>query len=107
MNGLLLTLLSPVAGALALALLRPLKLAGWLNLAVSAVSFLASVWLAWNVANDDLVAGAPIHTDDRPILEFSDMDRYMTEDVAPNLERLLDHQREDLGRYFSGTLESG
>ena len=52
---------------------------------------------------DDLVAGAPIHTDDRPILEFSDMDRYMTEDVAPNLERLLDHQREDLGRYFSGT----
>jgi spermidine synthase len=52
---------------------------------------------------DDLVAGAPIHTDDRPILEFSDMDRYMTEDVAPNLERLLADQREDLGRYFSGT----
>ncbi|MEJ2591131.1 MAG: hydrogenase 4 subunit F [Candidatus Thiodiazotropha sp.] len=63
MNGLLITLLTPVAGALALALLRPLNLAGWLNLAVSAVSFLASVWLAWSVATDGLVAGAGFRVD--------------------------------------------
>jgi len=54
---------------------------------------------------DDLVAGQPIHTDDRPILEFSDMGLYMMTDVAPNLKRLLDYQKEDLGRYFVGTDE--
>jgi spermidine synthase len=52
---------------------------------------------------DDLVAGARLHTDDRPILEFSDMRQYMMVDVAPNLGRLLEYQREDLLRYFSGT----
>jgi spermidine synthase len=52
---------------------------------------------------DDLVAGARIHTDDRPILEFSDMRQYMMVDVAANLGRLLGYQQEDLLRYFSGT----
>ena len=52
---------------------------------------------------DDLVAGQPIHTDDRPILEFSDMGLYMMTDVAPNLKRLLGYQKEDMGRYFVGT----
>jgi hypothetical protein len=52
---------------------------------------------------DDLVAGQPLHTDDHPILEFSDMDLYMQVDVAPNLGHLLRHQKEDLGRYFVGT----
>ena len=52
---------------------------------------------------DKLVAGAPIHTDDRPILEFSDMHEYMMIDVAPNLGRLLDYQQEDLLQYFRGT----
>ena len=52
---------------------------------------------------DDLVEGARIHTDDRPILEFSDMRAYNRVDVAPNLKRLLDYQNEDLGQYFSGT----
>ena len=52
---------------------------------------------------DDLVAGARIHTDDRPILEFSDMRQYMMTEVAPNLGRLLDYQKEDLLRHFEGT----
>jgi len=52
---------------------------------------------------DDLVAGARIHTDDRPILEFSDMRQYMMTEVAPNLGRLLDYQQGDLLRHFEGT----
>jgi spermidine synthase len=52
---------------------------------------------------DDLVAGVPVHTDNHPILEFSDMDLYMTTDVAPNLKRLLGYQKEDLAGYFIGT----
>jgi spermidine synthase len=52
---------------------------------------------------DDLVAGERIHTDDHPILEFSDMDLYEQVDVAPNLKRLLGYQKEDLGQYFTGT----
>jgi len=52
---------------------------------------------------DAMVSGARIHTDDHPILEFSDMRAYNQVDVAPNLKRLLDYQTEDLGQYFSGT----
>jgi spermidine synthase len=52
---------------------------------------------------DELVQGARIHTDDHPILEFSDMRQYMMVDVAPNLGRLLGYQQEDLLHYFSGT----
>jgi len=49
------------------------------------------------------VDGAPIHTDNRPILEYSDMDLYNVVDVAPNLGRLLAFQQEDLLAYFEGT----
>lgn len=52
---------------------------------------------------DALVAGAPIHTDDHPILEFSDMGAYMMVDVEPNLGGLLQFQKEDRGKYFTGT----
>lgn len=52
---------------------------------------------------DRLVADAPIHTDDRPILEFSDMGLYMQVDVAPNLGQLLGYQQEDPRRYFTGS----
>lgn len=52
---------------------------------------------------DDLVAGQPLHTDNHPILEFSDMDLYMQIDVAPNLKQLLSYQKENLGRYFTGS----
>ena len=50
-----------------------------------------------------MVAGAPIHTDNHPILEFSDMDLYMQIDVAPNLGRLLEYQKENRTGYFTGT----
>jgi spermidine synthase len=52
---------------------------------------------------DQMVAGAPIHTDNHPILEFSDMDLYMQIDVAPNLGRLLEYQKENRTGYFTGT----
>ena len=52
---------------------------------------------------DNMVAGEPIHTDDHPILEFSDMDQYGMIDVEPNLKRLLGYQTEDLGQYFTGS----
>jgi len=52
---------------------------------------------------DDLVAGQPLHTDNHPILEFSDMDLYMQIDVAPNLKHLLGYQKENLGQYFTGS----
>jgi len=64
---------------------------------------LASMLLLGERDVDDLVAGAPLHRDRHPILEFSDMDLYMTTDVAPNLKRLLDYQNEDLVGYFAGT----
>jgi spermidine synthase len=52
---------------------------------------------------DALVAGQPLHTDNHPVLEFSDMGLYMQVDVAPNLKGLLGYQNEDLGQYFVGT----
>jgi spermidine synthase len=52
---------------------------------------------------DDLVAGQPLHTDNHPVLEFSDMNLYMQVDVAPNLGGLLGYQKEDLMQYFVGT----
>jgi spermidine synthase len=52
---------------------------------------------------DNLVAGEQVHTDDRPILEFSDMDQYGMIDVEPNLKRLLTYQTEDRGQYFAGS----
>ncbi|MGB5721241.1 MAG: hypothetical protein WBM34_11150, partial [Woeseiaceae bacterium] len=52
---------------------------------------------------DLLVDGAPIHTDNRPILEYSDMDLYNVTDVAPNLGRLIGLQQEDLLEYFVGS----
>ena len=70
---------------------------------VGTVYQLASMLLLGERDVDDLVAGARIHTDDRPILEFSDMREYMMVDVAPNLGRLLQYQHEDLLRYFTGS----
>jgi len=52
---------------------------------------------------DHLVAGSPLHTDNHPILEFSDMSLYMAADVEPNLKGLLSYQAEDLSAYFEGT----
>ena len=63
----------------------------------------ASMLLLGEQDVDDLVAGARIHTDDRPVLEYSDMRQYMMVDVAPNLGRLMDYRSEDLLRYFDGS----
>ncbi len=63
MNALLVMLLAPVAGALALALLRPLRWAGWLNIGVSAVSFGAALPLSWSVGAEGDVAGLTFRVD--------------------------------------------
>jgi hydrogenase-4 component F len=60
---LLITLLTPVLFAVALAPLRQLALAGWLNLAASTVTFAASVWLAWLVAGSGEIAGHGFRVD--------------------------------------------
>jgi hydrogenase-4 component F len=64
MSALLLVLLVPVMGALALVLLRPLGPAGWVNVAVSAFTFAAAVWLTWEVAAGGEVAGFGFRVDD-------------------------------------------
>lgn len=72
------------------------------SLEIDNVYELAGMLLLGESDVDALVEGRPIHTDNRPILEYSDMDHYMVTDVAPNLERLLDFQQEDLLEYFTG-----
>jgi spermidine synthase len=72
------------------------------SLSVDNVYELASMLLLGERDIDALVDGAPIHTDNRPILEYSDMDLYNVVDVAPNLGRLLEFQRENLLAYFIG-----
>jgi spermidine synthase len=73
------------------------------SLNVDNVYELASMLLLGESDIDSLVYGAPIHTDDRPILEYSDMDLYNVVDVAPNLGRLMAFQEEDLLAYFAGS----
>ncbi len=72
------------------------------SLNVDNVYELGSMLLLGESDIDALVDSAPIHTDDRPILEYSDMDLYNQVDVAPNLGRLMEYQREDLLAYFVG-----
>ena len=73
------------------------------SLSVDNVYELASMLLLGESDIDSLVEGAPIHTDNRPILEYSDMNLYNVVDVAPNLGRLLEYQQEDLLEYFAGS----
>jgi spermidine synthase len=73
------------------------------SLNVDSVYKLASMLLLGESDIDALVDGSPIHTDNRPILEYSDMDLYSVVDVAPNLGRLLEFQQEDLLAYFVGS----
>lgn len=63
MIALLLAVFTPLAGALALSLLRSPDRAGWLNVAVSAVALGAATWLAWDVAAAGEVAGASFRVD--------------------------------------------
>ncbi len=73
------------------------------SLNVDNVYKLASMLLLGENDIDALVNGAPIHTDNRPILEYSDMDLYNVTDVAPNLGRLMEFQQENLLEYFGGS----
>jgi len=73
------------------------------SLKVDNVYKLASMLLLGESDIDSLVDGAPIHTDNRPILEYSDMDLYNVTDVAPNLGRLMEFQQENLLEYFDGS----
>ncbi|MDJ0813081.1 MAG: fused MFS/spermidine synthase [Woeseiaceae bacterium] len=73
------------------------------SLSVDNVYELASMLLLGESDVDALVDGAPLHTDNRPILEYSDMDLYNVMDVAPNLGRLMEFQQEDLLAYFAGS----
>jgi hypothetical protein len=72
------------------------------SLNVDNVYKLASMLLLGESDIDSLVDGAPIHTDNRPILEYSDMALYNVTDVAPNLGRLIEFKQEDLLAYFIG-----
>ncbi len=73
------------------------------SLGVDNVYELASMLLLGESDIDMLVKGAPVHTDNRPILEYSDMDLYNVVDVAPNLGRLMEFQQENLLQYFAGS----
>ena len=73
------------------------------SLGIDNVYELASMLLLGERDIDALVTGAPIHTDNRPILEYSDMNLYNVVDVAPNLGRLMDFQQENLLAYFVGS----
>ncbi len=73
------------------------------SLNVDNVYELGSMLLLGERDIDLLVDGASIHTDNRPILEYSDMDLYNVVDVAPNLGRLIAVQQENLLAYFTGS----
>ncbi len=53
----------------------------------------------------DFAADAPLHTDDRPILEYTDLDVYATANPLQNLEALVSTQKEILKPYYSFTPE--
>jgi hydrogenase-4 component F len=63
MNALLLALLAPLAGAGILALVSSLRIAGWLNVGISATSLAAAVSLAWLVATGGEIAGFGFRVD--------------------------------------------
>jgi spermidine synthase len=63
---------------------------------------IASMLLLGEEDVDTLVAGDKIHTDNFPVLEFSDMEDYMLTDLEANLEKLLNFQQEELTKYFIG-----
>ncbi|XOU94002.1 MAG: fused MFS/spermidine synthase [Candidatus Kerfeldbacteria bacterium] len=49
---------------------------------------------------DDLVQGMQLHTDDFPILEFSDISFYVLFNPMDNLKKLLNYQKELYNTYF-------
>jgi len=63
MNALLLTVFIPLVGGLLLAVVRPLRVAGWLNLAFCLASFIASLFLAEQVLQHGELVGYTFHVD--------------------------------------------
>ena len=63
MSNLLVTVFTPLAGALLLPMLRRLPWAGWLNVLVSAISLAASIRLALDVAAYGVVANSLLRVD--------------------------------------------
>jgi spermidine synthase len=63
---------------------------------------LASMLLLGENDVDNLTYGTVIHTDNYPVLEFSDMYDYMRIDAQPNLNNLLKYKKENLNNYFFG-----
>jgi hydrogenase-4 component F len=57
MNALLISVFTPLAGGLLLALVRRLSWAGWINVLVSAITLLAAIVLAIDVAKAGVIAG--------------------------------------------------
>lgn len=56
MNALLLTVFTPLIGAVALGLLRPLNWTAWLNIAISGLTFALAIWLAGSVTAAEEIA---------------------------------------------------
>ncbi|GAB0147823.1 MULTISPECIES: hydrogenase 4 subunit F [Marichromatium] len=63
MSALILILLLPLAGALALAFVSSVRWAGWINLGVAALTLAAALWLGWTVAAHEVVAGLHFRVD--------------------------------------------
>ncbi len=63
MNALWLTLLSPLAGALVLAVLRPLAFSGWANLGFCLSSLGGTLWLALTVLQHGTISGSGFRID--------------------------------------------
>ena len=64
---------------------------------------LASMLLLGEKDVDDLTNGNVLHTDNFPVLEFSDMADYGQIDVQSNLKNIMNYKKEDLTNYFIGS----
>jgi hydrogenase-4 component F len=63
MTALWITVFTPMLGILLLALVRTLSLAGWINLGLTLVEFVASLALAWGVALGGEISSHAFHID--------------------------------------------
>jgi hypothetical protein len=50
---------------------------------------------------ESLISGAELHTDNNPILEFSNISDYYKQNQYSNIQTLLDYKKENLVTYFS------
>jgi hypothetical protein len=50
---------------------------------------------------ENMISGAELHTDNNPILEFSNINEYYRENKYTNLRAMLGYKKENLLSYFS------